>query len=296
MRTLIAIFVILCSLSSVQAQELNGVVIINAEQTGKAELQVFKTLERSLTEFINNTKWTDRKYKQQERIDCSFNIIVQDINSDDFKASIQVQSSRPVFNSNYDTSVFNFNDRNFDFEYVEFQPLIFNPNNFDSNLVSVISYYVYTILGYDSNTFSFNEGDKYFQIAKQIITTAQGSNFEGWRPQDGPQSRYRLNEDLLSPNFRAFSNVLYDYHREGLDTMADNSKKGKEAVMEAIDKMKVMYNKRPNNFLSRVFFDSKAEEIASIFSGGPQLPITELLTTLNRIAPTKSNFWRQISF
>ncbi|MFT5891483.1 MAG: hypothetical protein ACI9Y7_001587 [Dokdonia sp.] len=295
MRTLIAIFVILCTVS-LQAQELNAVVIINAEQTGKAELQVFKTLERSLTEFINNTKWTDKKYKQQERIDCSFNIIVQEVNSDAFKATVQVQSSRPVFNSNYDSAVFNFNDRDFDFEYVEFQPLIFNPNTFDSNLVSVLAYYVYTILGYDSNTFTMNNGDKYFQTAKQIVTTAQGSNNRGWRPQDGPQSRYRLNEDLLSPNFRDFSSVLYEYHRTGLDIMADDSKKGKKAVMDAIGKMKAMYNKRPNNFLNRVFFDSKAEEIASMFSGGPQLPITDLLTTLNRIAPTKSTFWRQISF
>ena len=295
MRILIALFVTFCTLS-LQAQELEAVVIINAEQTGKAELQVFRTLERALTEFINNTKWTDRRYKQQERIDCSFNIIVREVNSDDFQASIQVQSSRPVFNSNYDSPVFNFNDRDFNFEYVEFQPLIFNPNNFDSNLVSVIAYYVYTILGYDSNTFKLNEGDKYFQIAKQIVTTAQPTNNRGWRPQDGPQSRYRLNEDLLSPNFKDFSSVMYDYHRGGLDIMADDAKKGKKAVMDAIGKMKIMYNKRPNNFLNRVFFDSKAEEIASMFSGGPQLPITDLLTTLNRIAPTKSNFWRQISF
>ena len=123
MKTLIGIFVILCSLS-LQAQELNAVVIINAEQTGKAELQVFRTLERSLTEFINNTKWTDRKYKQQERVECSFNIIVQQVNSDAFQASVQVQSSRPVFNSNYDSPVFNFNDRDFNFEYVEFQPCL----------------------------------------------------------------------------------------------------------------------------------------------------------------------------
>lgn len=295
MRTLIGIFVIICSLS-LQAQELNAVVIINAEQTGKAELQVFKTLERSLTEFINNTKWTDRRYKQQERVECSFNIIVQEINSDAFRASVQIQSSRPVFNSNYDSPVFNYNDRDFDFDYVEFQPLIFNPNNFDSNLVSVISYYVYTILGYDTNTFKANDGDKYFQIAKQIVTTAQSGNNRGWKPQDGPQSRYRLNEDLLSPNFRDFSDVLYNYHRNGLDVMADDNKKGKQAIVNSITKLKAMYNKRPNNFLNRVFFDSKAEEIASMFSGGPQIPITDLLTTLNRIAPTKSSFWRQISF
>ncbi len=295
MRTLIAIFVILFSIQ-LQAQELDAVVVINAEQTGKAELQVFRTLERALTEFISNTKWTDRRYKQQERIDCSFNIIVQQIDSDAFQATIQVQSSRPVFNSNYDSPVFNFNDRNFNFDYVEFQPLIFNPNSFDSNLVSVIAFYAYTIIGYDSNTFKLNDGDKYFQIAKQIVTTAQSGNDRGWKPQDGNQTRYRLNEDLLSPNFKDFSRVMYSYHREGLDVMADDQKSGKQAVVNTVALLKAMYNKRPNNFLNRVFFDSKAEEMASMFSGGPQVKITDLLDTLNRIAPTKSTFWRQITF
>ncbi len=278
------------------AQELNAVVVINAEQTGKAELQVFTTLERSLTEFINTTKWTDRKFKQQERIDCSFNIIVRQTNSNNFQASIQVQSARPVYGSDYSSPVFNFNDRDFDFEYTEFQPLIFNPNNFDSNLVSVIAFYAYTIIGYDAATFKLGDGDKYFQKARQIVTTAEPSNARGWSAADGAQSRFRLNEDLLSPNFKEFSGILYSYHRTGLDTMSDDLRKSKQTIATSVIQLKSMYNKRPNNFLTRVFFDSKAEEIASVFSGGPQVNISDLVETLNRIAPTKSTFWRQIKF
>lgn len=290
--TILALFAVFFT----NAQELNAVVVINAEQTGKADLQVFKTLERSLTEFINNTKWTDRNFKQQERIDCSFNIIVSEVNSNSFQASVQVQSARPVFNSDYSSPVFNYNDRSFDFEYTEFQPLIFNPNTFDSNLVSVIAFYVYTILGYDASTFKLGDGDKYFQIARQIVTTAGPSNQRGWNAADGPQSRFRLNEDLLSPNFKEFAGILYSYHRTGLDTMSDDLRKSKQTIATAVIQLKSMYNRRPNNFLTRVFFDSKAEEITGIFSGGPQVNIVDLLETLNTIAPTKSTFWRQINF
>lgn len=278
------------------AQELNAVVVINAEQTAKAELQVFKTLERSLTEFMNNTKWTDRRYKEQERIDCSFNIIVTQQDGNNFRASVQVGASRPVFGSNYDTPTLNFNDKQFDFEYTEFEPLIYNPNTYVSNLISVMAFYAYTIIGMDANTFKLNDGDKYFQEAKQIVTTAQPNNSNGWNPQDGAQSRYRLNEDLLSPNFREFAGIVYTYHRTGLDFMIDDKKRSKQTLATSLLQFQSMYKKRPNNFLTRVFFDTKGEEIASIFSGGPSVNITSLVETLNQVAPTKSNYWRQISF
>jgi len=295
MRIFSLLIVLLLSLNTM-AQELNAVVVINAEQTNRADLQVFKTLERALTEFVNNTKWTDRRFKQQERIDCSFNIIITQQDGNNFRASVQVGASRPVYGSNYDTPTFNFNDRQFDFEYTEFQPLIFNPNTFDSNLVSVMTFYIYTIIGMDANTFKLNDGDKYFQEAKQIVTTAQPNGQTGWSPQDGQQSRYRLNDDLLSPNFREFAGIMYSYHRTGLDLMIDNKKRSKEALSTTLSQFKSLYQKRPNNFLTRVFFDTKAEEIASIFSSGPSVNITTLVETLNQVAPTKSSFWREIKF
>ena len=295
MRILIVLFAFFLSIAAL-GQELNALIVINAEQTGKADLQVFKTLERSLTEFINNTRWTDRKFKQQERIDCSFNIIVSEINSNSFQASIQVQSARPVFDSDYTSPVFNYNDKNFDFEYTEFQPLIFNPNTFDSNLVSVIAFYAYTIIGYDAGTFKLGDGNKFFEIARQIVTTAGPSNQAGWRAIDGPQSRFRLNEDLLSPNFKEFANIMYTYHLSGLDVMSQDLKTSKLIISSAVIRLKNLYDKRPNNFITRVFFDSKAEEITSIFSGGPTVNIVKLQEVLTRIAPTKSTFWKQIKY
>lgn len=295
MRIVTFFFFLIISLQSV-AQELNAIVIVNAEQTNKADLQVFKTLERALTEYMNNTKWTDRKFKQQERIDCSFNIIVNRQEGNNFSATIQVGASRPVYGSNYDTPTFNFNDKQFDFEYTEFQPLIFDPNTYSSNLISVMTFYAYTVLGIDANTFKLNDGDKYFQTAKQIVTTAQPSGQTGWNPQDGQQSRYRLNDDLLSPNFRQFAGIVYSYHRTGLDTMMDDKKRSKQTISTSIQQLKSMYTKRPNNFLTRVFFDTKAEEISAMFSGGPSVNITTLVETLNQVAPTKSKFWKAIKF
>jgi len=292
MRKLLFIFSILTL--SLQAQELNCTVSINAEQTGQSNLQVFRTLQNEITEFMNKTNWTDLNIKQQERIDCSLVIIVSNINSDFFTASIQVQSSRPVYNSTYNTPILNFNDRQFNFQYTEFQPLNYNANTFDSNLISVLAFYAYTIIGLDAASYELGAGEPYFEEAKQIVNTAQQQVSDGWSAQSGTQSRYRLNQDLLSPNFREFFDAMYAYHRNGLDYMAQSDREAKQSIAISLSLFEQLYRSRPNNFLTRVFFDSKAEEIASIFSGGPQVNISNLVSTLNKVAPTKSTFWQQI--
>ena len=279
---------------SASAQELNCSVEINAEQTGQANLQVFKTLQNSIEEFMNNTNWTDGNYKQQERIDCSIIIIVSNLDSDNFTASIQIQSARPVFNSTYNSTVLNYNDTQFDFQYTEFQPLNYNPNSFDSNLVSVLAFYAQTMIGLDAATFERDGGLPYFEEAKRIVNTAQQGGNAGWSAQSGTQSRFRLNADLLSPNFADFNEVLYAYHRNGLDYMADNTKDAKQSIAVTLELFNQMYNSRPNNYLTRVFFDAKALEVSQMFSGGPQVNISSLVSTLNKVAPTKSSFWQQI--
>lgn len=292
MRKLLFIFSIFSL--SLNAQELNCTVSINAEQTGQSNLQVFRTLQTEITEFMNKTSWTDLNIKQQEKIDCSLAIIINSINSDYFTASIQVQSSRPVFNSSYNTPILNFNDRQFNFQYTEFQPLNYNANTFDSNLISVLAFYAYTIIGLDASSYELGAGEPYFEEAKQIVNTAQQQVSDGWSAQSGTQSRYRLNQDLLSPNFREFFDAMYAYHRNGLDYMAQNDREAKQSMAISLALFNQLYSSRPNNFLTRVFFDSKAEEIASIFSGGPQVSISNLVSMLNKVAPTKSSYWQQI--
>lgn len=270
--------------------------MVNAQQTGNENVQVFKTLERQLTEFVNNTQWTNKLYKSQERIDCSMVINISEYNSDVFQATIQVQSSRPVFNSTYSTPVYNFNDKNFTFKYLEFQNLVYNPTQFESNLVSVISYHVFMILGLDADTFSLDGGDPYYQQAQTITNYSQQGNYKGWKLEDGQQSRFVLIDNILSPTFKEFRSVMYNYHRNGLDVMAENDKKGKEAILKVFDDLKTMNNRRPNSFLMRVFFDAKSNEILDIFSDGPKVNVTELKDVLNRIAPTHASKWREINF
>ena len=278
------------------AQDLNGEVIINAEQTGQSNLSVFKTLQRSLSEFINQTSWNDRKYSNHERINYSVFINISKFENDSFTGTIQVQSSRPVFGSNMITPIFNFNDEQFSFNYREFEPLTYSQNAYSSNLVSVISFYVYTILGLDADTFQQEGGTPYYEEANRIVTTAQQSNTNGWRGTDGNRSRYRLNADLLSNSFSDYRTTLYQYHRLGLDVMHKDPAAGKKAIAKSIQNLRSMNDSRPNSLLMRVFFDSKAQEIEQIFGGGPSVPITDLVDTLNRIAPMYAENWRKIQF
>ncbi|PQB04022.1 DUF4835 family protein [Aureitalea marina] len=295
MRSIIAIILIF-SFTVSYSQELNATVNIDAVQTGQPNLQVFRTLEQQLTEYLNNTRWTNQAVKNQERIDCNFSIIVSAFDGTLFSASLQVQASRPVYNSTYDSPIYNYNDAQFNFDYIEFQPLVFNLNRFDSNLMSVIAYHVYTILALDAATFERGAGIPFFQTAKQIINTAAGSNFSGWKATDGQQSRFRYNDAILSNLFAPYQDVLYDYHRLGMDVMADNPREGKEAVIASMQGLKGINSRRPNSFVLRTFFDAKSQEISSMFSGGPQVDIANFVEDLNRMAPTKRNDWSQIKF
>ncbi|WP_027126698.1 DUF4835 family protein [Gelidibacter mesophilus] len=295
MRKLIFVVFLICTTVGF-SQELNCNVVVNAQQTGNENVQVFKTLERQLTEFINNTQWTNKIYKPQERIDCSMVIIINDYSNDIFQGTIQVQSSRPVFNSTYSTPVYNFNDKHFTFKYLEFQNLVHNPNQFESNLVSVLAYHVFMILGIDADTFELHGGDPFFKEAQTITNYSQQGNFKGWKLEDGQQSRFVLIDNMLSPTFKEFRTVMYDYHRNGLDVMADNEKEGKKAIAKVFDDLKVMNNRRPNSFLMRVFFDAKADEILDVFSGGPKMNVTDIKDVLNRVAPTYASKWREINF
>ena len=278
------------------AQELNCEVIVNAQQTGNENLQLFKNLERQLKEFVNNKAWTNKVYKPQERIISSMVININEYNSDLFSATIQVQASRPVYGSSFTTPIYNFNDGDFSFQYLEFQNLIYNPTQFESNLVSVIAFHVYMILGIDAETFVKNGGSEYFKQAQIIANYSQQTNSKGWKPEDGLQTRYQLVENILSATYKEYRNVMYLYHRQGLDVMSENSKKGKESISTSLLQLDAMNRRRPNSFLLRTFFDTKADEITDIFSGGPKITITKLIATLNKVAPLHSNKWRNISF
>ena len=296
MRRIFLILIFIAATNLTQSQELNCTVAIDAMQTGQPNLQLFRTLETQIREFVNNTKWTDKTYKNQERIDCNMTFVITNLDGENFSATLQIQSSRPIFDSTYDSPVYNYFDRQVDFRYKEFEPFNFNINSFESNLVSIVAFHVYTIIGLDADTYIPNGGESFFQIAKQITNTAAGSNYAGWKAQDGNQSRYQYNDALLSSVYKEFHEALYQYHRNGLDLMASNPKGAKENIGQAITYLKGINDRRPNSFLLRTFFDAKSDEIQAIFSGGPQVDIVQLVENLNRMAPTKRSNWQEIKF
>ena len=295
MRNSLFVLSLLFSLTVI-SQDLNCEVVVNAQQTGNENVQVFKTLENQLNEFINNTHWTNKTFAPQERISCSMVINIEDYNSDTFQASLQIRSSRPVFNSSYSSPIYNFNDRDFTFKYLEFQNLNYNPTQFESNLVSVITFHIQMILAMDADTFSLKGGEEYYLQARSILSYSQQGNFKGWKAEDGLQSRFSLIDNIMSPTYKEFRSVLYNYHLDGLDNMNQNPKKGKENIAKSLMQLETLNNRRPNSFLLRVFFDAKAEEIEDIFSDGPSVNITDLVTALTKIAPTHANKWRNIDF
>jgi hypothetical protein len=294
MRKIYLLLIFCVSAVQLQAQELNATVTIDAEQTGQPNYQVFRTLKDQLTEFLNNTQWTTQEIKNQERIDCNFTLIIQSFESTAFTGTLQVQSSRTVYGSTYDSPIYNYNDKQFTFEYSEFQPLVFNINTFDSNLVSVLAYHVYTIIGLDADSFALNGGDTYFNIAKQIVNTAASSNYQGWKATDGTQSRFRFNDAVISNVYQEFRQAMYTYHRLGLDLMDSDPKSGKLGIINAVNSLKKVNDRRPNSYLLRTFFDAKSDEIEKVFSGGPQVDINNLVENLKRIAPTRSTNWNNI--
>lgn len=288
-------FLFLLSCSFANSQELNCAIKVNTQSLSNSNQQVFKTLETSLNEFVNQTHWTTQTLKQSEKINCSMFITILSNNSDQFTATIQVQSSRPIFNSTYSSPDFNFNDKDFSFKYTEFESLLFNPAEFQSNLVSVISFYSYIILGTDADSFTTLGGTSYFETAQNIANVAQQGGYKGWSQADGNQSRYYLVNDLLSPTFNEIRQASFTFH-SGLDEMSNDLKSAKEKVKTAVINVGKFSLVKPNAFLTRVFFDAKSDEIVSIFSGGPSIPVSDLIESLNRASPLNSSKWAQIKF
>ena len=211
------------------SQELNCTVTINSDQVNQTNQQIFQTLERSLTDFINKTKWTNRIYRENEKVNCRMFITVTQFENNNFAANIQIQSSRPVYNTSYETPIFNYKDNDFNFNYIEFQPLVYNENVFESNLIAVVAYYAYIILGLDADTFSLEGGTELFKKAQQVVTQAQGTNFSGWNQSaTSNRTRFVLIDNLLSNTFREYRIAMYNYHRKGLDILGDNNSTGKQ--------------------------------------------------------------------
>ena len=294
MRKYLIIFILLIGIKAT-SQELNCVVLINDAEIGVSNKKIFQTLQSEIFEYMNNTKWTSSIYKTHERIDCSITInILEAISTNSFRGSLQLKISRPVYNSTYSTSILNFNDKNISFTYEEFQPLVYNENNFDSNLVSILTFYAYTILGYQADTFGYKGGENFFKLAENVVNIAQQGGGVGWKRIDGNYTRYQLNENLLSPVYEQYRKTMYEYHILGLDRMVDDTRAAKEVMSRSIEDLENLFRDRPNTFLIRVFFDTKSDEIVDVFADGPRIETSRLRDVLSKIYPSFDEKWKEI--
>jgi hypothetical protein len=279
----------------IHAQQLNCTVTLNTQKLNNTNQQIFKTLETAINEFVNKTDWTGQALSQKERVDCSMYITISNYASDQFTANIQVQSSRNIFNSTYSSPVLNINDKDFTFNYTEFENLTYNPTSYDSNLISVLSFYCYIILGMDADSFIPLFGDRYFKEAINISNLAQQGGYKGWNQSDGTLSRYVLINDLLSPTYSEIRQSSFQYYL-GLDTMNQDLKKAKEIIKGSLINLSKLNETKPNSYLLRVFMDSKSDEIVSVFSGGPNIAINDLVDSLNRTSSSNAGKWQLLKY
>ena len=293
MRLLIILFVWPLIIFS---QELNCKVNVNYSSIPSANREMFNSMRQSMYEFMNNTNWTDDIFENEERIDCTILIrIDQQLSTDEYSGSISIQSSRPVFKTLYNSPMLNILDNQFRFRYVEFETLEFNENTHLSNLTSVLAYYAYIVLGMDYDTFSPKGGDGFFKKAEKIVSNAQNdNNATGWKSFEGLSNRYWSVENLLSSDFQNMRTFYYKYHREGLDNFTEKPDFVREYISEAIISLREAFNQRPRGYLLQLFFDTKTDEIVNIFSQGNLMQADELVNLLNRMSITNADKWQKI--
>lgn len=270
------------------AQELNARITVNGDKIANANKSVFTTLQNALTEFINNRKWTDATFAVNERIDCSMTIIVNEMEESNFKGEIQVQARRPVYNSSYTTTLLNFRDQQFDFEYMEGEPLEYQENMLTGNLTATVVFYIYIILGLDFDSFSPLGGTAYIQQAQQIVSLAQSQSWSGWKAFDSNRNRHAVATALQDNASEAFRNLWYTYHRKGLDEMAANADRGRTTIIEALPALQEVKKARPTSVLLQMFSDAKLDEIVLIYSKATTQEKQSGYKLLQEIYPTET--------
>jgi hypothetical protein len=275
-------------------QELNCKVTINADQIQTTDRAVFKDMERAFATFLNTRKWTTDSYKNFEKINCSLFINISKMPSiGNFTANVQITAARPVYNTNYETVLFNFADRDWEFEYVESLPLEYNDNSYITNLTSMLAFYAYIIIGMDYDSMSELGGTPYFQKAFMVVNNAQSSNRVGWQGLGNSRNRYALIDNINNPQMSDLRKNTYKYHRLALDTFDKTPDQSRTQVLDVLKSLKKVWTIYPNSILVISFFDTKATELANIFSEG-SLPVRrEAYDILTNIDP-KRNIYQKI--
>lgn len=289
----IILFTILCR--SLNAQELKCNIQIITQQIQGTNRQVFQTLQEAVFEFMNNRVWTNHVFSTEERIECNlmFNLTEQ-LSADEFRGTLQVQARRPVFNTNYNTVMFNYMDNDIQFKYIEFEPLEFDPTKHTSNLTSILGFYAYVILAIDYDSFGFEGGTPFWNAAEKIVDNAQNAREAGWKPFDNTshRNRYWLAKDFNDPDYSPSREFIYRYHRLGLDLLDGKISEGRAEIASSLELLQKIFRTKPDPFMQplHIIFDAKADEIINIFSESfpeEKNRVYQLLTEVNQANSSK---------
>jgi hypothetical protein len=277
------------------AQELNCNVTVLTAQIQSSDKKIYTTLQNSIYEFMNNTRWTNDQFLNQERIECSMQInITERVSNDEFKGTIQVQSRRPVYKTSYYSPMLSINDENFQFRYIEFQTIEFNEAGSNPNLQAVLAFYAYIILGLDYDSFTPMGGSPYFQKAQNIVANMQNSPERGWRAFESTRNRYWLAENLNNPVFKSLRELTYNYHRKGLDIMSDKNEDAIDEISASIENLRALHNDKPGSYIMQTMLFTKSDEIVNIMSGAFPEVKTRVVNVLNEIDPANGTKYQAI--
>jgi len=296
MRLILSVLLLFTLCFRLAGQELQCNVSVSSARIEGTYKEIFNSMRTDISEFMNNRKWTDHQFAVDERIVCTIFIQVTDqIGADEFKGTMQVQLNRPIFNSSYQSPILNIKDNDFDVRYVEFQPLEFSETSNTNALTNILAYYAYVILGFDYDTFSPMGGTPYFQRARDIVNKSQNAHEKGWRAFEGNYNRFWMIDNLSNKAYSPFRDLMYRYHRLGLDVMSDKPNVGRSEIADALRNIQKVYRSRPDTYINRMFFDAKSDEIVNLFSSGSTDEKSRVISILSECDPANSGKYEKIT-
>lgn len=294
MKYVLGLIMTLLSLSSAFAQEMNCMIQINTDAIEGTNKDIYTELGNRLTEFVNSRKWTDAIFQNEERINCNFIITINSVAGDNYSGNIQIQANRPVFNSSYTTTLFNFKDENFNFTYAQQDRLEFTDNTYDSNLMSVMAFYVNIVLGLNFDSYSRCGGSPYFEKAEAIAALAQTSDDLGWKAFHSDKNRYALISNYRDESLRKLRDISYEYHRLGLDEMAQSLEKGRNKILSNLPYLMEVNREKPFSIALQLFAESKMNELLDMFRDATPDEKKKVYDILTSIMPTQNNKLKEL--
>ena len=293
----ILLLLVLCHLNT-SSQELQAKININSSKITGTDASVFTNLQETLEQFVNDRQWTELQFQKNERIVCNFNITIDkyDKTNNMFECTALIQANRPVYNSQYTTTLYNNKDANFNFEFAEFDQLNFNEETVDNQLTALVAYYAYLIIGLDLDSFAPLGGSEILQRCYNLVNNAQNLNFPGWKAFDNSRNRFAIINDYLDESMKPFRQLQYDYYRKGLDEMANNVERGRTNISDAlVNGLKKSHDNRPLSLLPQIWTDYKLDELTSIYKGkGTQKEKEEIYELLMSINASQANEWEKV--